>query len=142
MSSTNGIVRKKVTDLVGKKFNRLLVVEYLGEGRHRKHRWKCLCDCGNTLELNTSSLTSNRPTKSCGCLRKETLEGNRKDPTKHGLHGHKLYRVYQQMWQRCTNPNSQRWDYYGAKGGEGLLARFPFFLQLGYGVWIPRGLKY
>jgi hypothetical protein len=54
--------------------------------------------------------------KSCGCLRKEKLPFNRPDPTKHGLHKHKLYAIYHGMKQRCYNPKSQRYKYYGSSG--------------------------
>lgn len=109
-------IRKKVSDLVGTRVERLTVVSYLGIGKHDKHYWQCLCDCGGTIVLATYRITGSNPTKSCGCLRQESMRTNRKDPTKHGLHDHKLYSVYQSMKQRCTNPNSQRWQYYGAKG--------------------------
>jgi hypothetical protein len=110
------ITRKKVSDLVGFKVERLTVITYLGLGKHNKHYWQCQCECGGQIVLATYRLTGSKPTKSCGCLRQESMRSNRKDPTKHGLHEHKLYNVYQSMKQRCTNPNSQRWEYYGAKG--------------------------
>lgn len=110
------ITRKPVSDLVGKTYNKLTVVEYLGKRRHGKHWWLCSCACGGSIELNTSRITGSNPTKSCGCLRKETLSINRADPTKHGLHKHKLYAIYHGMLQRCYNPNSQRYKYYGSSG--------------------------
>ena len=39
--STTG---KKVSDLLGKKFNRLTVDSYLGKGLHDKHYWSCTCE--------------------------------------------------------------------------------------------------
>jgi hypothetical protein len=110
------VTKKKVSNLVGYESGRLKVVEYLGLGKHKKHYWKCQCDCGNSVVLPTYRITGSKSTRSCGCLRKESLEYNRNDPTKHGLHKHKLYSVYASMKQRCTNPNSQRWKYYGEKG--------------------------
>ena len=52
-------------NLVGMKFGRLLVLEYIG-----KSKWKCLCDCGNTTIVNRGNLLSGN-TKSCGCYHKE-----------------------------------------------------------------------
>lgn len=118
MSSTNGIARKKVKDLVGKRLNRLVVEELLGKGKFNKYYWRCKCDCGKEVVLNTSRLTGNSPTISCGCLRVETLLTNRQDRVIHGLWKHPLYRVYASMKARCLNPNSQRWKYYGARGVE------------------------
>lgn len=110
------VQRKPLSDLVGKKFNRLTVVEYLGPRKHRKHWWLCECECGGSVELNTSSITSNNPTKSCGCLRKETVLLNRPDPHKHGFHKHPLYSIWHGMNQRCYNPKNDRYIYYGLKG--------------------------
>lgn len=65
----------KPLDLVGQKFNRLLVIERVEDkidansGKH-KSRFKCLCDCGNyTIQLGTN-IKSGR-VKSCGCYHKE-----------------------------------------------------------------------
>lgn len=110
------ITRKRVSDLVGFAVGRLTVQEYLGKGKFNKHYWRCSCSCGGEVILNTSRITGASATKSCGCLRKEELHKNRKDPTRHGLHKHKLYGVYSAMVYRCSNPNAQRWKYYGGKG--------------------------
>lgn len=109
-------IRKRVSDLVGKKFNRLTVTAYLGKGKHDKHYWQCQCECGGEVTLNTSRLTGNKPTVSCGCFRVEAMKDNRFDGVKHGLHDHKLYSIRASMLQRCYNPNSQRFMYYGLKG--------------------------
>lgn len=55
-------------DLVGQKFGKLLVLEVL-EGRSKTgHKlYKCLCDCGNEIVLQTNQLTTHH-TSSCGCL--------------------------------------------------------------------------
>jgi hypothetical protein len=64
-------------DLLGKRFGRLVVVEYGGTKTNVTNRkyttWKCLCDCGNTSIVKTSLLTSGK-TKSCGCYRKEKIK--------------------------------------------------------------------
>ncbi len=48
-------------DLTGKRFGKLVVLEYSGKGE-----WLCKCDCGNTKDVPTYNLKNN--TKSCGCL--------------------------------------------------------------------------
>lgn len=35
---------------------------------------------------------------------------------KHGKAGTRIYRVWSEMIQRCTNPNNQHWDRYGGRG--------------------------
>lgn len=49
--------------LEGKKFNMLLVEEYIGGGKYR-----CLCGCGNTTEVFGSNLERGHTT-SCGCAK-------------------------------------------------------------------------
>lgn len=59
----------KAYNLVGKKFNRLKVIDKIGT-KNNKIIWKCLCNCGNMIEVNSHHLVSGI-VKSCGCLRKE-----------------------------------------------------------------------
>ena len=58
-------------DLTGKKFNKLLVLrrvdDKVQENGRRRVRYLCQCDCGNLLEVNADSLTTNN-SKSCGCI--------------------------------------------------------------------------
>lgn len=62
---------KKVIDLTGKRFGKLVVKEYLGN-----RMWLCQCDCGNTKAINGSSLNGGR-TSSCGCIKSKNLVGQR-----------------------------------------------------------------
>lgn len=131
MNSINGIQRKKVYDLIGASFGRLTVTKYLGIGKWNKHYWECSCSCGGTIILPTHR-ASGKGAQSCGCLRKETLLINRNNPTKHGLHKHKLYAIYHSMKDRCSNPKSQRWEYYGGKGIKVLWENFESFYEWSY----------
>ena len=68
-------------DLTGKKYGKLTVVEETDKRSSRCIVWKCLCECGNYVEVRSSSLTSGH-TSSCGCLQKErTKEACAKDLT-------------------------------------------------------------
>ena len=53
-------------DLTGQKFGYLTVLEETDKREYGKIIWKCQCDCGNIVYLNTSRLTSGNDT-SCGC---------------------------------------------------------------------------
>lgn len=48
-------------DETGKKYGKLTVLEYVG-----KRKWKCQCECGNTINAYIFNLKRGR-TKSCGC---------------------------------------------------------------------------
>ena len=66
---------KKIS--IGMQFGRLTVIDMAQDyverksGR-RRDRWLCKCECGNqTIILGNSLTKKKRPTKSCGCLRRE-----------------------------------------------------------------------
>jgi len=58
-------------NLKERRFGRLVAKEATSKRKHRYVVWICLCDCGNTVPMDSCSLTSGW-TKSCGCLRRET----------------------------------------------------------------------
>ena len=58
------------TSLLGKRFGRLVVLEYAGDdhiGSDNNSAWVCKCDCGKTAIVSDGKLKSGH-TKSCGCL--------------------------------------------------------------------------
>lgn len=72
--STKSCGCKKFPNLINQKFNKLLVIKYVGkrllnDGKYVRI-WKCKCDCGSLKNVSTSYLISNH-TKSCGCSRKK-----------------------------------------------------------------------
>jgi hypothetical protein len=58
-------------DLIGQKFGRLTVLEDVGRS-HRCVIWKCLCECGNIVNV-TSSHLQDGTTQSCGCYNRERV---------------------------------------------------------------------
>jgi len=61
-----------VINLVGKKFNKLLVLKRINERGNRKQiKWECICDCGNKHIVTGESLRHNK-SKSCRCLKHES----------------------------------------------------------------------
>jgi len=71
---TNGITTAcgciKSPDISGNKYGRLLVLCRHTFSNSGEVMWKCLCDCGNIIDIRGYSL-KNGKTKSCGCLRIE-----------------------------------------------------------------------
>lgn len=59
-------------NLVGNRFNRLLVINFHHIDWRGGYMWECQCDCGNSIIVRGDSLTS-RNTQSCGCLRLERI---------------------------------------------------------------------
>jgi 5-methylcytosine-specific restriction endonuclease McrA len=65
----------KLTNLTGKRYHRLVVLELLPKETNRPRKYLCLCDCGNSIIIATNGLINKRrPTKSCGCFRSEFLK--------------------------------------------------------------------
>lgn len=60
-------VKKRQTELIGKRFTKLLVIRKTSNRKNSGVMWECLCDCGGT-HLVPSSRLNNGTTKSCGCL--------------------------------------------------------------------------
>ena len=65
---------KNMKSLIGKKFNRLKVLNREGTNKFGQATWKCKCDCGNICIVSTHGLKNY--TKSCGCLNTEVRRKN------------------------------------------------------------------
>ena len=96
-------------DLIGQRFNRLLVIEYADEehqvyyGKNHAHKntWKCKCDCGNIHYATTENLRRG-DTPSCGCITKENRKAQLKD-----LSGKKYGHLLVLKWLGTINGNSK-----------------------------------
>lgn len=108
---------RKLVDLTGQRFGRLLVKEYLGRVHHSS-QWRCICDCGTEVVTQASGLRTGT-TKSCGCWRSDRMS---KLTLKHGEKGGDRrnrspeYKAWDSIKQRCFNPNGRDWKWYGGKG--------------------------
>ena len=54
-------------DLTGRRFGKLVVLEYAGTNKNRRSIWKCQCDCGIIKNISGYDLKMGK-TKSCNCL--------------------------------------------------------------------------
>jgi hypothetical protein len=99
-------------DMVGRRFNRIVVVEEMPERCCGQVKWKCVCDCGKEF-VSTGYALRNGKTLSCGCYADE-IRG--KASITHGMSNTKEYRRFNSMISRCYNPKNRSYDRYGAKG--------------------------
>lgn len=100
-------------DITGRRFGRFVVLGRHSQDRWGYWRWLCRCDCGREKDVAGAELKKGS-TKSCGCLRKEAPF-----PTwlvKHGESYSREYACWRSMWDRCTNPKINGYQYYGARG--------------------------
>lgn len=100
-------------NLVGQRFFRLTVT-----ARHYKNatngsvKWECLCDCGNTIAVTTSSLRTHN-TRSCGCYRKEVVMASN---TSHGMYGSPEHTTWRAIKGRCYEKSHVGYSRYGGRG--------------------------
>lgn len=103
--------------MIGLKFGRWTVIES-SEVRTaaRGKMWICRCECGSIKLISSLSL-KNGMSKSCGCLKSDLAK------RQNLIHGHetkkgksRTYTTWDNMTQRCTNPNRPEYKYYGGRG--------------------------
>ena len=83
-----------------------LGMQFLTENSKQKKRIGLYsCKCGNIVKKQIANVKNNT-TKSCGC-EKFII---------HGMAKTKIYKVWDSMRQRCTNPKSSHYAGYGAMG--------------------------
>lgn len=102
-------MKAKTTDLIGKQFGELTVLEYSYLDEHHRSYWLCQCSCGKQKIIARHSLISGR-SKSCG----HTIKNN---SIKHNKSYSRLYNIWTCMKERCYNPN---YTYYYNYGGRGI----------------------
>lgn len=114
------ISKRKSKEIVGQKFGRLTVVEGEAGKDDKSYRliW-CVCDCGKKVKVRQAHVLYGL-VQSCGCLHTERLmisiaKAQAANVT-HGLSGTLTGQSWQSMVQRCYNPKSTGFEYYGAIG--------------------------
>lgn len=90
-------------DLIGKRFGRLEVLEFVEHDKHHHSVWRCRCDCGNEKNVSRLSLVKGS-CQSCGCYHKErTIESVRQDIAGEKFGGiTALYRIDKKSNGKCV----------------------------------------
>ena len=105
----------KLIDLVGFRFEQLVVLERAENNTNGDDCWLCRCDCGTSKIIRGSSLRREHA-QSCGCWKQVCSL----------IHGHSngggvrksspTYSSFTAMKVRCLNPKSNRYSSYGGAG--------------------------
>lgn len=88
-------MNKKIKDITGQKFGRLIAVEPTKKRVNNRVIWKFICDCGNSHECSSHNAI-NGHVNSCGCIANEHIKkiiGRNTLPNKQGIIN-KLYGRY------------------------------------------------
>lgn len=94
-------------NLVGKRFGRLSVKRY-ADVSDGIMRYLCVCDCGEERVVRHGNL-QNGASQSCGCSRRTEYTALRETYPEE-------YQIWNGMKERCNNPNSTGYRYYGGRG--------------------------
>lgn len=116
LSTSCGCRQKELAanDITGSRFGRLVVKDRAGSTPNSA-TWNCVCDCGNTTTLPSTALKSGN-TRSCGCLKKESIASIGKKNLTHGKSSTPTYKSWAHMLARCRNPKDARYNDYGGRG--------------------------
>ncbi|GIW59477.1 MAG: hypothetical protein KatS3mg087_0543 [Patescibacteria group bacterium] len=98
-------------DLTGQRFGDLLAIKPIGRAKNRNILWKCLCTCGEFLNVTQSSLTRGQRS----CLLCAVSRRSEKVVT-HGMSKTSTYKSWCGMIERCENVNNTRYQAYGGRG--------------------------
>ena len=108
-----GIHMRKRIDLSGQRFSRLTVVEIIGRYKNGDGIWKCVCDCGKTVNVLSGNLKQ-KNTKSCGCFHSEISSNTYKSINyRHGMTNSKIWRTWKSMNDRCSTYSKDFANYLG-----------------------------
>lgn len=127
----------KRDDMIGRRFGKWTVLEFIGTNEYRMKKYLCQCECGTVKVVLRNSLTSGR-SKSCGCRYKEIYTG---------LSRTRLHNIWYNMLVRCYNEINPKFKDYGARGirvcqewKDDFLAFWKWALENGYddGLTIDR----
>lgn len=73
------------------------------------------CYCGKEFKTQTQYIKSGH-TQSCGCLQKQITANKNILNATHKQTKHRLYKVWNNMNQRCNNPKHEAYKNYGGRG--------------------------
>lgn len=105
------------SDLSGVSFGRLVAQEVSRRDGQSRAYWRCLCACGQVVDVRRDALVRENQ-RSCGCLAIQ----DRSERQVHGScaggrsNGDATYVTWKSMRQRCRDPNSDNYPYYGGLG--------------------------
>lgn len=107
-------MREKL-NLTGQRFGRLVALECVGSNQCGNTMWRCLCDCGNLVIVNSQKLKRGN-VKSCGCYNKDLITKRNRERADNRPKNSRIYRIYHGMKSRCCNQRDHHYPDYGGRG--------------------------
>lgn len=97
--------------MIGQKFGKWTIIKFIDIHRNLQ-RFQIQCKCGTISKSTGADLRAGKTKQCVICHNRENAENN----TTHGMHKHKLYKVWSTMRHRCNNSNDPNYKYYGGRG--------------------------
>lgn len=104
--------------IIGTKIGKLLILGEAEKDRSGCRRVLCKCECGKIFSTRLDGLRRKiKPTQMClECSEKVRIIPAIQAGITHHQSSTKLYRVWNGMKQRCSNPNNKHYNRYGGRG--------------------------
>lgn len=102
-----------IIDKTGQRYGMLTVTEFV-QIKNRRSIWRCLCDCGNTVEREGHKLLRNNM-HSCGCYKHNRTVVFHSETKKKIT---RLKSIWRGMKDRCEKQHYIAYQWYGARGIE------------------------
>ena len=96
-------------DLTGKRYGNWTVLERAESAAWGLAMWLCRCSCGKEKIVQGNHLRSGKSKRCQSCAVRERF-------TTHGETGTRLYRIWKNMNNRCSNENNPAFKGYGGRG--------------------------
>ncbi len=106
---------KRPTNLVGERFGRLVVHQFVRKDANWNTWWLCQCDCGGSKTVARYNLVTGN-TSSCGCLQLASIKRVGASTKRHGMWNTPEYKAWQMLRHRCYNPKAAGYKNYGGRG--------------------------
>jgi hypothetical protein len=97
-------------DIRGLRFGKLVAIGWGGPRQSSKLNWDFKCDCGRSIWRHPDDVVSGKYL-SCGCIGRRDPEYRVLYPERKRIRG-----ILRGMIERCYNPESAAYRYYGARG--------------------------
>jgi hypothetical protein len=112
---------RKLRDITGLTFTRLTAAWPVGKDKKNHVHWLFFCACGNSIVLPAKVVTHPTPVRSCGCYKTpraviRVSHGHARNSKTSPGYGTGTYHSWQQLKDRCLNPKTKFWEYYGGRG--------------------------
>ncbi len=101
--------------MIGKTYNRLLVVDESHQDNRGKRYYSVRCVCG-TDKVIRGDIIRGHKVKACGCLHRESARSLGLSKATHRMGKTLTYKTWSSMKDRCFNINNVHYHHYGGRG--------------------------